>query len=486
MPDFRYYVNRFQKAAGSTAPQVVSGIADAGGQFAPQWILFFTGFNHAFDTGEANAIMSIGFSDGTNNRCTSFYKQDSVDVSQSRQTLVWTSDVAAIVETTVTDYSVNNAQNALAKLRPSNFALGQFTVNYDLNNSNDSYPVYFLAIGGADFAAQVGHIRVPNSIGDVLTALPNMGAKPIEAVIGLPVLKLLDGLNSVYGVGWDNHPQLFVNNGGGQVLISSHTDSYPYFGYGPPALYQSCQILANDRTENDFGRIDDQHTYGSAGLLTLNQQNWGLRWYQTLGLDVFGKYDGDGRGIYYSYIYGPRVYIGVATQPAGTTPVDQVIPAPFQPGAAIFMSICNTVAPNTQTSGLKFSFGAMDATHRGGVFIQDKDSVSISQSWRVCSDTYPILMSDYQGTQGHIFARAALKSLGEDNLTLHWDLLDGVQRQFIFIIFEKQPSPTYGQITVNKQVINAFDPNAQFNIHAYIGGLDTGFTLGQNGSRTFI
>ena len=386
---------------GTTATSISLGGA------TPEFLMIWCPFQTATGINGGYAF-SVGFSDGTRDRCTSMVAQDALAFGRakrdSRNEILALRDVA-------------NTRSVTYKLKVllDSFDADGFTLNYTANSEATAHKAHYLAIAGADLTnVNVGNFSGPTVTGDL--SVTGVGFEP-DCII------LLDPLRIAAHPGGDTNANMGISfatpTSSASMHVQARNQSFP----------NTAQRILRDATV--ISGLDD------TGVLTSEA--------------TFVRMDADGFTLNWSNLFGQPHIMYAALKGGGYdagTDVSRTDPGTratsvsggLTPKAVLLGSV-NTGINATPTAHARFSFGASDNTSELSVWEGFQSGVTTSSADTQVDETHCILITDLDNPPA-AQSSAAVSAFAAGSFTLNWDVTDGVgNKEFMYLAIGDTGSP---------------------------------------------
>lgn len=146
-----------------TGNQTVNGLG-----FTPKAVIFFSACRDTTTGAQADGMLMVGFSDGTNDHCVAVQSEDNQGSNDS--------DKVAVSDACIIGLTIAGAVDFEASM--SSFASGEFTINKS-NGPASNTTIGYIALGG-DITALVGDETSPTTTGNKTTT--TTGVDPVVAL----------------------------------------------------------------------------------------------------------------------------------------------------------------------------------------------------------------------------------------------------------------------------------------------------------------
>lgn len=387
-------VGTFNLATG-TGTTATTGVG-----FTPEFLLLWCPFQTA--TGVNSGFkLSIGASDGTNDRCIEVTGTDaSAFAAQDRLSS------ANII--TSRNYNSRGTPVRLA-VDLDSFDADGFTLDYTTNALATAFKAQYLALGGADLTnVKVGHFSGPTSTGD--SAVTGVG-------FAADCLILLDPVRFATFPG--NQPSMLMGIGIGTATSPGVVTSFYGADGASPAV--SGRGLRGDKIVRGF--FTGGGTAQEATLASLDADGFTLNWTTTLNSTP---------EIMFIALKGGSYEVGVAPEPVTTGNKVVNVSAGLTPKAVLLCS-ANAAATPLEQPHARFSLGASDDTADLSVWEGFTDGVSASSADTQVDETHCILITD-QDTPSVAQSTALVDGFAAGSFTLNWDTVGGGGgREYMFL-----------------------------------------------------
>lgn len=326
----------------SGLPKVISHSEEVG--FTPKFILFWGNYNASYNLFEGENTFFMGFTDGTNNRSTSFSLDDDEDTTQCAK---------GFYDSAILEIKFDNSLKVRATC---SFTTNGFDLRY-VNNNTDPHLIHYIAFGGTSLTnAKVGHFAQPTAI-NASFGVTGVGFQP-------DTLFLL--------------PTTFT------AINGNNTDAAIRFGFGCSPTERFSYGFGDD---HGVGTTDNYRIGRSDRIVTLSAAAGGAILKSadlvSMGADGFTlNYDVSDATAYlcaYAALKGVRCKVGKFT-PTNGTGLQVVTGTGFLPSLIIFMGHGKALeTDNTASAGLKIGVGAVtDSLNRRSVVTDALDNEDVS------------------------------------------------------------------------------------------------------------
>lgn len=411
MPDYRCCVGSFVRA-NATGFQTVSGVADASGSFTPRFLLFFTS-QQSIDgfTTDAHVTLHGIFPEQGGNAA----RGQSTTLIDNGGALRAAQNVGAAFSSFWDSVSVpNNSANWVSA------AVGSFTINWIIVDGGRPCSIFYVALGGADFEAQVGSIQA-NFPG--FYPVTGLGFPP-SGILTLTVVTQGGAQTYIAGVSVDNMPTF-----GGATA----TDEGASCGGAKGGIFAF--LARQQRTDRCVLMYSDtQPEYRSqATLSSMDADGFTLEWTEANNVFLPNAYKDPGA---YWMAFGGALPIAMGSIIQPSTPGSQDVTLSGPPGAVLFWSANGPSSSSPITGSQKFSFGAVDAQgHQFSTWFGTNTPGGFA-AMRARSSTRAITLANITGPPAaSTLTGAATVTITDTGFTVDWATVDGVAREVLWYAF---------------------------------------------------
>lgn len=383
--------------------------------FQPQALIVFAA-SDLNNSWQADYLLSLGFSDGTNDRSIASTSDDFQATTLAKRTV---SDSHVIRK--IWPYSPNAVSH---EAEVNKFHGDGFELNWTVVPTGAGLSMHYMAIGGNDIVdATVGTINAPTSTGSFVHN--GVGFKP-DAIMFL--YNRMSGssttANAGFGLGFAAANPLSDSSCSQQGALMGVSED-------ARATSDTARAQRTDRVIYQLNPADTSVDDAEAEFEAFTHDGFVLNW-TDLPSDANDKF-------YYLAIKGGKWHVGTFSQPTTGTPPfdDSVTGVGFQPTGLLLASFNNVAATSIQDHN-RISFGAaVSTTSRGNMWSGDTDNVadSIAQSWQGNAKLIRLATEGFLGSNTNN-AEADLKSFDSNGFTLTWTTRnDAVAREILYLAF---------------------------------------------------
>ena len=372
---------------GSAGNQAITGLG-----FQPKGIIFFSAHVSTEDSVQVHDSLSLGFSDGSNDRVGYHFSRDNLSSSDCNRE--FRNDACGL------GYALGTV-SLLTKFSLVSLDADGFTINYSTSGSS-AVEFYYIAYGG-DVTVEVGSFDTPNTPGiqNVSTGIANADFLMLISGMGGTGNENALGATSLFHMGVATGP---ANEG--------HTSSRANDNQSPTVTEKF------QATDSIYSLLN-----GSGGLIDEAQFNG----FTGSGFDLnYITKDGTVRRIYYLTIKGGQWEVGNDT--SRTSAGIKATTTSFQPKGLGILGH-SAASSGSVTAISKHTFGVSDETNDRCSAGIDLDNVGTSDCARI-NQTDEVI-SAFTGT-GSVAEEANVDSFNPTDFTLNYGVADATAREFIW------------------------------------------------------
>lgn len=388
----------FAKKTDGTGLQAVTGAG-----FTPKALILFATYQSAEGFG-AHYVASIGFCNGTVNRCQACAYEDNVVTSNTWNRRSNTKVIVLLNENT----GALRAQADIDSLDSDGFTLDWTT------NDAVAVIIHYVALGGDDLTnVNIGTFQIGTDTGNL----------------------------AVTGVGFQPDFVMFMGSQGTNIDISDAGGGIQVgfaISTSKRGAFSHDSVDAVNPSDTNRWQMTNRCIIKLRGNFGGGQQS---------GIADFVSFDSDGftinrltgwgfdGAIWYMALAGGEYDVGSLTQPTSTG--NQTTTLAIRPRGVLLMSV-QAVASASLAANNKLSFGGgSSGTSRGCIAAGDDAAVSPTQADMDTETDRIIVMNSQQVVD----ADADLDSLGAGSFTLNWTTADATEREVIFVAFGEPLQP---------------------------------------------
>lgn len=385
-------------ARTTVGTQAVTGVG-----FQPVAVIFYLGAGD--DTFNSQAILSIGYTDGTTSFFNAFRDPDNV----STTTVVHNCEDGYVMGS---HQSTGAIPTYFSLARVSSLDADGFTLEWEEAQAFGNFS--YVAIGGAGISAKVDHFIYLATAG-ATTTVTGLTFRP-TGVMFLPTRDLDGSQNGLAAITGSAAMELGWTDGTRQGAISVWAND-------AVGTSDTVSLQRTDRCGMCYGTSAPATIQYDFSLNALTADGFVLN---NTAIPAANKW------VSFLALGGCDTYVGTVTQPSSTG-AQSVTTTDFTPNTVFFASSQLTAGAGT-TDGLRFMFGAGNGSTEKSMWMGDSDAVAATVTARRSREIKSIFMAAEHATHGSstVLAEADLTSFSAGSFALDWTTVDATAREVLF------------------------------------------------------